>query len=52
MGTVNFPMTLFSGRGDDIFSFSRGQITTALDPYELEIEAPELTQSSSPTADR
>lgn len=43
MGTTNFPMTLFSGRGDDIFSFSRSQIVTALDPYELEIEASELT---------
>lgn len=43
MGTTTFPMTLYSGRSDDIFSFSRSQLTLASDPYELEIEAPELT---------
>ncbi|HLP68075.1 MAG TPA: hypothetical protein VK181_11210, partial [Rhizobium sp.] len=43
MGTTRTPMTLYSGRSDDIFSFSRGLLATASDPYELDIESSDLT---------
>lgn len=43
MGTTAAPLSLYSGRGDDLFSFSRSQLYTAADPLEYEIDSPELT---------
>lgn len=43
LGTTGNPMRLYSGRGDDALSFNKGQLATALDPYELDIDSPELT---------